>query len=115
MKTVSKFGHSDVWQSCFTPPTMSCHAAAIFAWSSTVLFKTLIAFVTFGFWYLHQFASPPGVAVTPDAAPERCCDDDVMDVDDTHQFAGPVPPPGAPELADRAAASQLVKIYALGI
>jgi hypothetical protein len=31
------------------------------------------------------------------------------------QWRGPIPPPNAAELADRYAASQLVKVYALGI
>jgi hypothetical protein len=39
----------------------------------------------------------------------------MFDVDDFRQFAGPVPSPSIEEMADRAAVSQLVKIYALGI
>ena len=34
---------------------------------------------------------------------------------EAQQWAGPVVPPGAAELADRYAVSQLVKVYALGI
>jgi len=35
--------------------------------------------------------------------------------DDIRRWQGPVPAPGAAELADRFAASQLVKVHALGI
>jgi hypothetical protein len=35
--------------------------------------------------------------------------------DDLRRWAGPIPAPGAAELADRYAVSQLVKVYALGI
>jgi ketosteroid isomerase-like protein len=39
----------------------------------------------------------------------------MFDVDDFRQFAGPVRSPSIEETADRAAVTQLVKIYALGI
>jgi hypothetical protein len=35
--------------------------------------------------------------------------------DDLKRWAGPIAPPGAAELADRYAVSQLVKVYALGV